>query len=312
MEFNADRAKQLLAQFNFPKLFIEELGWDRHSTNLPVTISGATFALKAVAEKRGMVAWVCQATVGQQIPDRATRKKIEIQVAKTTLEHLIIFTDAKRAEQIWCWARREPGKPASVPEHFWYASSGNRGFLQKLAAIAFSLDEEENLTLVDVTARARTAFDVERVTKRFYDQFKTEHNAFLDFIKGITDLADHEWYASLMLNRLMFIYFMQRKGFLDGKPHYLRDRLEQCQREKGRDKFYSFYRYFLLRLFHEGLGGKARNAELEQLLGRIPYLNGGLFEKHAIEERFPNIRIGDHTPTVSIAVIMMSMPCRTG
>src|ERR1700681_612860 len=93
MEFNADRAKKLLAQFDFPKLFIEELGWDRHSANLPITILGATFALKAVGEKRGMVAWVCQAAVDQQIPDHATRKKIEIQVAKITLEHLIIFTD---------------------------------------------------------------------------------------------------------------------------------------------------------------------------------------------------------------------------
>ena len=215
MDLNAANAKKLLEQFDFAKLFIEELGWDRHSADLSLPISGATYMLRAVAEKRGMVAWVCQAPTGQQIPDRAARKKIETQVAKTTLEHLIIFTDAKRAEQIWCWARREAGKPASVPEHFWYASSGNRGFLQKLEAIAFSLSEENTLTLVDVTARARAAFDVERVTKRFYDQFKAEHKAFLDFISGITEMADKEWYASLMLNRLMFIYFMQRKGFLE-------------------------------------------------------------------------------------------------
>lgn len=293
MDFNAGNAKYLLEQFDFEKLFIEELGWDRHSANLPVEISDTSFALKAVAEKRGMVAWVCQAPAGQQIPDRATRKKIEHQVAKTTLENLIIFTDTKRAEQIWCWARREAGKPASVPEHFWYTTSGNRGFLQKLQAIAFSLAEEDGITLVDVTTRARAAFDVERVTRRFYDQFKTEHKAFLDFINGITDLADREWYASLMLNRLMFIYFMQRKGFLNGERDYLRDRLARCQREKGQDKFYSFYRYFLLRLFHEGLGGKERNPELDKLLGRIPYLNGGLFEKHPVEERFPDIAIPD-------------------
>jgi hypothetical protein len=293
MDFNAGNAGTLLGQFEFAKLFIEELGWDRHSADLSVPIAGTTFALRAVAEKRGMVAWVCQAPTRQEIPDRATRKKIETRVAKTTLEHLIIFTDAKRAEQIWCWARRETGKPASVSEHFWYASSGNRGFLQKLQATAFSLVEEDTLTLVDVTTRARAAFDVERVTKRFYDQFKAEHKAFLDFISGITDLADKEWYASLMLNRLMFIYFMQRKGFLNGERDYLRDRLARCQREKGQDKFYSFYRYFLLRLFHEGLGGKARNPELDKLLGRIPYLNGGLFEKHQIEERCPDIKIPD-------------------
>lgn len=293
MDFNTTNAKALLGQFSFAKLFVEELGWDQHGSDLSVSISGTTYLLKAAAQKRGMVAWVCQAPAGQRIPDRGTRKKIEHQVARTTLEHLIIFTDSQRAEQIWCWARRETGKPVSVPEHFWYASSGNRGFLQKLEAIAFSLAEEDSLTLVDVTARARAAFDVERVTKRFFEEFTKQHKAFLGFIHGITDVADKEWYASLMLNRLMFIYFMQRKGFLNGERDYLRDRLAQCQREKGKDSFYSFYHYFLLRLFHEGLGGKARNPELDKLLGRIPYLNGGLFEKHSIEERCPDIAIPD-------------------
>src|SRR3546814_11234787 len=104
-----------------------------------------------------MVAWVCQAPAGQQIPYRATRKKIETQVAKTTLEHLIIFTDGKRAEQIWCWARREAAKPAPVPEDVWYASSGNRGFLQTPDTPQFTLAEVRTLTLERgrVAGRAR-------------------------------------------------------------------------------------------------------------------------------------------------------------
>jgi hypothetical protein len=297
MNLDAERAREFLAQFDFGRLFIEELGWDRLNTPFTVAVGGVTQGLRAVAEKRRMPAILCEAPGGQPIPDRSTRRKIEVQVAKAYHEHLIIFTDGKRQEQIWCWARHESGRPATVIEHFWDAKSGNRGFLQKLQAIAFSLAEEESLTLPDVTARARAAFDVERVTKRFYDQFKTEHAAFLGLIKGIADVADREWYASLMLNRLMFIYFMQRKGFLNGQRDYLRERLEQCRREKGQDRFYSFYRYFLLRLFHEGLGGKARNAELEALLGRVPYLNGGMFEKHPIEERCPDIVIPDEAFT---------------
>ncbi|HEV2455799.1 MAG TPA: DNA methyltransferase [Verrucomicrobiae bacterium] len=99
-----------------------------------------------------------------------------------------------------------------------------------------------------------------------------------------------------MLNRLMFVYFIQRKGFLDGDRDYLRNRLNRCQQEKGKDKFYSFYRYFLLRLFHEGFGKrpKERAPDLEKLIGRIPYLNGGLFEQHDIEKFYgDNIQIPD-------------------
>lgn len=144
MSFNATAAKGLLEHFDFAPLFVDELGWERHSAALSVEVAGSSYSLTAIAQKRGMVAWFCDAPPGQLIPDRATRKKIGHRVAGTTLEHLIIFADATRREQIWCWARRrEVGRPASMPEHFWYASSGNRAFLQRLAAIAFSLEEEE-------------------------------------------------------------------------------------------------------------------------------------------------------------------------
>ena len=156
----------------------------------------------------------------------------------------------------------------------------------ELESIAFTLDEEETLVLTDVTRGVRAGFDLERVTKKFFEQFKKEHTVFLAFIKGITEVADHEWYASVMLNRLMFVYFIQRKGFLDSDKNYLRNRLDRCQKEQGKDKFYTFYRYFLLRLFREGFGKrrKDRAPDLEKLLGNIPYLNGGLFDVHELEK----------------------------
>ena len=143
------------------------------------------------------------------------------------------------------------------------------------------------------TRRVRPAFDVETVTKRFHGQFRAERAAFLKFVTGITDVADRECYASVMLNRLMFVYFVQRKGFLDGDRDYLRSRLATTRRKHGNGSFPSFYRHFLLRLFHDGLGGRARPPELEKLLGKIPYLNGGLFERHKIERDYPDIQIPD-------------------
>jgi Eco57I restriction endonuclease. len=95
---------------------------------------------------------------------------------------------------------------------------------------------------------------------------------------------DRAWYASVMLNRLMFLYFIQKKGFLDGDPDYLRNRLHYMQEKHGKDRFYSFYRNFLLRLFHEGLGKKERSPELEALIGRVPHLNGGIFDVHPLEQ----------------------------
>ena len=93
--------------------------------------------------------------------------------------------------------------------------------------IAFGLDEEESLTLVDVTGRVRAAFDVERATRRFYDRFKRERDAFQSFLEGIPETEMARWYVSVMLNRLMFIYFIQKKGFLDQDQDYLRRNLRR-------------------------------------------------------------------------------------
>jgi hypothetical protein len=94
-----------------------------------------------------------------------------------------------------------------------------------------------------------------------------------------------------MLNRLMFIYFIQKKGFLDGNTDYLRTKLRQTQ-EQGEN---FFYREFLCPLFFAGFAKKEteRSAEINHLLGRVPYLNGGLFLKHEIEQHYPRIQIPD-------------------
>jgi Eco57I restriction-modification methylase len=291
MPLNTQSMRRALVDFNLTRLFVEELGWDRYAGQLNVTVEGVTYSLRGIAEKRGMVAFKLEA--GPEIPAYALRRQIESIVARSVLEHLIIYTDDGRQEQVWQWVRREPGKPTACREQAFHLGQTGEALVQRLSALAFSLEEEPQLTLLDVTRRARSAFDVERVTRRFYDRFKVEHDAFLGFITGLRSQDDLEWYTSLMLNRLMFVYFIEKKGFLDRDRRYLRNRLQRLQAEHGSDQFYSFYRYFLLRLFHEGLGQRSRDAELDALLGNIPYLNGGLFDVHALERDNPDINIPD-------------------
>ncbi|MBD2271012.1 SAM-dependent methyltransferase, partial [Anabaena sp. FACHB-1391] len=124
------------------------------------------------------------------------------------------------------------------------------------------------MTIKEIINTKNNKILIDKITKKFYDQFKKEYKTFLDFINGIPVKCDQEWYASLMLNRLMFIYFIQRKGFLNNDLDYLRTKLNQCQENKENNQFYSFYRYFLLKLFHQGLGNQNRNTELEALLGK--------------------------------------------
>jgi hypothetical protein len=296
MTLSVSRIQHYLKSFKLEKLFIEELGWDRHSGKLIVEVDGTSYTLFAVAEKRGVQIFTCSQGADGKIPDYATRRKIEKQVTKSAYEHLIIFIDDAKSMQIWQWVSRQPGLRAAFREHHYLpAHHSGESLIQKLTSITFSLSEEEGLALTGVAFKLRDAFDRDKITKKFYDHFKKQQTTFLDFVQGITQQGDREWYASLMLNRLMFIYFIQRKGFLDEDSDYLKNRLKMLQERKGKGKFLSFYRYFLIRLFHEGFSQQLeqRKKDLEDLLGKVPYLNGGLFELHELEREYPKIDIPD-------------------
>jgi len=207
--------RQHLRAFDFKKLFIEELGWDHHKARLDIVVEGQTSILNAVAQKRGFQVFACESDASSRIPDHAARRKIEKEVTKSAHEHLIIYFDAPRTTQVWQWVKREPGRPSQSREHTYHRDQKGDALIQKLQNLFFPLEEEFALSLVDVTRHARAAFDIERVTKRFYDRFQSEHAAFLKFLKGIPDEDMQRWYVSVMLNRLMFIYFIQKKGFLN-------------------------------------------------------------------------------------------------
>ena len=290
MPLNRNKVIQNIKDFNLTNLFIEELGWNRYNKDLFVALDEQTYRLTPIAEKGGLVVYCCTTT---HLPDYAIRRRIEREVVKSVHEHIIIFADTAKTTQIWQWVRRETGKPDGCRESTYHKHQSGESLFQKLQELLVSFEEEATIIIGDVKSKAKKAFDVETITKKFYERFQKEHAAFLKFIQNIPVETDREWYASLMLNRLMFIYFIQKKGFLDGDTSYLRHRLQRLQHSYGTGKFHGFYRQFLLRLFHEGLGQQVRSPELIELLGKVPYLNGGLFEVHDLERNNPNIQIPD-------------------
>ena len=285
-----------LQAFDFTGLFVEGLGWDHYQAEpVNVQVNGREYSLKPVAEKAGFVVYECTSSVDNNIPQYPIRRKIESQVTKRAFEHLIIFVNPSHKAQVWQWVKRESGKPAACREYAYVTGRSGDHLLQRLQGLAFAIEEEASLTVPVVTSRVRAALDVEKVTKRFYERFRIELTAFAELIDGIAAYGDRDWYASLMLNRMMFVYFVQKQGFLDGDINYLRNRLNMVQQQSGSGRFQQFYGIFLLRLFHEGLGQPEaqRAPDLSALLGKVPFLNGGLFDVHDLEHDNPDISIPD-------------------
>ena len=297
MPVSIEELRPHLQAFDFPRLFVEGLGWDHYQAEpLALPIDSHEYALKPVAEKADFAVFECGPGSDGVIPEYPVRRKIETQVAKQAFEHLIIFVDAARTQQVWQWVKRQAGKPAACREHQFHTGQTGQPLLQRLDGFIVTLeDEARGIGITDVVSLVGKAFDVEKVTKRFYERFRAELTAFGGFVDGITAQGDRDWYASLMLNRMMFVYFIQKKKFLDGDDDYLRNKLREVQSRYGDDRFQQFYREFLLKLFHHGLGQPEaqRATDLAVLLGRVPFLNGGLFDQHDLERDNPDISIPD-------------------
>jgi hypothetical protein len=295
MALDTEQARQHLQKFDFQKLFIDVLGWSRPQIREAVGFisKDTAFTRREIAELAGVVVFEITAADGA-IPDADTCKAVHKDISALFHENLLIFLNADRTQSLWYWVKRE-GNKLSPRRHYYFSGQPGDLFLSKISAmfVDFSdLDTGGGIGVTQAAKRLQDALDVEATTKKFFKDFQDEHAQFLTLIQGIDDDRDRHWYASVLLNRLMFIYFLQRKGFLDGgSQHYLQDKLALYgPPDQGR-----YYAEFLKTLFFQGFAVPAdkRTKEVKDLIGDIVYLNGGLFLEHQIEERCPDIAIPD-------------------
>ncbi|MEG3871598.1 Eco57I restriction-modification methylase domain-containing protein [Microcoleus sp. Z1_B5] len=285
-------SRELLQDFEFNKLFVQKLGWDNPSSHktVSVEIEGETYSRKAIAQLNGVVVYEIIADSGN-IPNSAQRLTIYREIVQISAENLLIFIDENRTKCLWYWVKRE-GTKLYPRDHVYVKREPCDLLLSKVTALKVDLEELETLSVIDVAQRLQAGLDVERVTKKFFEEFKQQHVEFLSVIRGIDKETDRRWYTSVLLNRLMFVYFLQRKGFIDsGKMLYLQEKLAESK-QRGTDLFYS---EFLKTLFFEGFAKPLdlREEGVKELIGDVKYLNGGLFLEHPIEQNYPNIAIPD-------------------
>jgi len=282
MNINPERIRQHLQDFNFPILFAEELGWQApRGTKIGLPASFATdFGAAEVAHLGGIPAIkiVCKST----FPDASTRRQIHDAIARQFHENLLIFVDQNNTRMLWFWVKRQDGKTL-VREHPFVKGQPGDLFLTKLVGLFVDFEEYDdsgNFSVLSAAQKLKNALDVSKVTKKFYGEFSNVHLQLVELLGGIPSETEKKWYASVLLNRLMFTYFLQKKGFLDnGDYEYLEHRFAQFN---GGNIFADF----LQPLFFKAFALPDTHADkiaAKSTFGRIPYLNGGLFLPHKIE-----------------------------
>ena len=146
--------------------------------------------------------------------------------------------------------------------------------------------QKGSLFLTDV----EEAFSVERLNKDFFNGYKDRYKKFLAYLDD--DTKDNRDYVKKLLGRLVFLQFLQKKGWMgvpaindkwgNGDRNYL---YNLVKRHNGKDRLLSDV---LETLFFKTLNEPRTDDIADPILGdniKIPYLNGGLFDRDEIDKK---------------------------
>lgn len=158
-----------------------------------------------------------------------------------------------------------------------------------------SLLEKDYPTLDEI----EEAFNVEKVSKEFFENYK---ELFLQLTEDLKNIRENEFsqrinaeftlksisnadFCKKLLGQLVFLYFIQKKGWLgvardkkwgEGDKQFLRHTFERAINE-GKN----FFNDYLEPLFYNALANGERDDNwFGELDCKIPFLNGGLFERY--------------------------------
>ena len=128
-------------------------------------------------------------------------------------------------------------------------------------------------------ARAADALSGEAVGRRFFREFRATLDRMAEGLPTPARGEERRSLALLQLTRVLFLYFIQAKGWLAGRERFLAEEVDRClARKRG------IHRDLLRPLFFGMLNRPAaERSRGAAAFGPVPFLNGGLFEPHPLE-----------------------------
>ena len=214
---------------------------------------------------------------------------------------IVVFNDGKEWRLSFVCDIKEE---ATAPKRFTFVF-GEKDNFYRTAIDRFEILQRQEPTFENI----RKAFSVEALSDDFFDTYRNMYADFVQYITGKRYVKENnKWverelsapnfqfettfagdgklvrdYIKKMFGRIVFLYFLQRKGWLDGNRQYMHDLFVNS------DKKEDFLDGVLEPLFFEVLNtDKPYRSEAAKTLPgnqNIPYLNGGLFAKDDIDDR---------------------------
>jgi methylase of polypeptide subunit release factors len=154
--------------------------------------------------------------------------------------------------------------------------------LCSLAAVRESVDLVVHARWIEILGR-------DALTRRFYRILESQVEGMALGMTGVSRTDDRNDLALLHTSRLLFLSFLEAKGWMNSDRDFLRRSFHECMRRGG-----GFHNHVLLPLLFGTLNTRpSMRSPAARAFGRIPFLNGGLFSRAPVERANARALIGD-------------------
>jgi RNA polymerase sigma factor (sigma-70 family) len=152
--------EECIKQHRFKEMFIDNLGWDNFTSTQELEVQDQCIRLESVAEKRGLRVFSCKLH-RTSLANRGLLRRIQKQLIRQHHEHIIVYHSEEPQKQVWQWAIHQvDGRKVRHREHPFLSYQPPRPLLERIGNLRFTLDDEENATIVVAMERTRRALDV--------------------------------------------------------------------------------------------------------------------------------------------------------
>jgi len=191
--------------------------------------------------------------------------------------------DAGANAGIVAWSTAVSGP--RVASFLWETSRVVDSDAETLCALAAVRADEDAL----FHARCTEVLGRDALTRRFYRALEAQVGALAAVLPTSLQESDARAIALLYTSRLLFLRFLEAKGWLDGDRAFMASHFDACMQSGG-----AFHGRVLLPLFFGTLNTPlSRRASTARAFGTIPFLNGGLFARTPLERRAGRWRFPD-------------------
>ena len=274
------------------RLFVETLDFDLASGQVSLVGAPANVQLPEAAERVAVLDGVSVVYVPLNIEGTERVRKVEVDAAARLVadqlgdDMLLVFTNTSASQLHLILPKFEGARPL-LQRMVVERDLPNRTAIGQVAGIYWN-----HLDLDNILAALKAAFDVEPVTKRFFEEYKRIFESAMAAVGGFSEdeAEDKRTFVQTLFNRLMFVYFLSRKGWLrfDGDADYLNALWKDFPSLPGDDNFYNarLKQLFFARLNNpQSLDLIHNNPALHRITKDVPFLNGGLFEETDLDRR---------------------------